>query len=161
MSEKNNAAERLKFVIDSNIALDFLADRDFSRPSWRKLFLMGRIGEVELIMSTSQVTDVAYILTKGGRPSLASKAKAQISRLNSCSRFVPLYENEVIAAIESPWEDIEDSCVHEVAKRVQAEAIITRDKRDFARSSIKVFDADELFDYLAREKGLTYDFVPF
>jgi hypothetical protein len=44
---------------------------------------------------------------------------------------------------------------------VQAEAIITRDKRDFARSSIKVFDADELFDYLAREKGLTYDFVPF
>ena len=39
----------------------------------------------------------------------------------------------------------------------QADAIITRNKRDFERSSINVFDCDELFAYLKQEKNSTTD----
>ena len=44
--------------------------------------------------------------------------------------------------------------------QIKADAIITRNQKDFARSSIKVFDCDELFAYLEKEKGLVYDFIP-
>lgn len=32
--------------------------------------------------------------------------------------------------------------------------------KDFEKSSIKVFDCDELFAYLAEEKGLVYEEIP-
>lgn len=49
-----------------------------------------------------------------------------------------------------------------VPMRAQAESrrIITRNQKDFEKSSIKVFDCDELFAYLAEEKGLTYEEIP-
>ena len=36
----------------------------------------------------------------------------------------------------------------------------TRNQKDFEKSLIKVFDCDELFAYLAEEKGLTYEEMP-
>ena len=38
--------------------------------------------------------------------------------------------------------------------------IVTRNQKDFEKSLIKVFDCDELFAYLAEEKGLTYEEMP-
>ena len=41
-------------------------------------------------------------------------------------------------------------CVYQYALKLEADAIVTR----------KVFDCDELFAYLAEEKGLTYEEMP-
>ena len=47
-----------------------------------------------------------------------------------------------------------------VRAQVEADAIITRNQKDFEKSTIKVFDCDELFAYLAEEKGFTYEEIP-
>ena len=44
--------------------------------------------------------------------------------------------------------------------KLKADAIIARNQKDFEKSSIKVFDCDELFAYLAEEKGLVYEEIP-
>ena len=58
------------------------------------------------------------------------------------------------------WGDFEDACVYYAARKIKADAIITRNRKGFAWSSIKVFDCDELFAYLEREVGVSYAGVP-
>ena len=50
--------------------------------------------------------------------------------------------------------------MYQYALKLEADAIVTRNQEDFEKSSIKVFDCDELFAYLEEEKGLAYDFIP-
>ena len=71
-----------------------------------------------------------------------------------------LSETDVDAALDSPWSGFEDACVYQCALKVKADAIVTRNQKDFEKSSIKVFDCTGLFAYLEEEKGLVYDFVP-
>lgn len=68
-------------------------------------------------------------------------------------------EAEFDQALDSPWLDAEDACIHLCALKIKADAIITSNKKDFERSSIKVFDCDGLFAYLKQEKNLDYSFV--
>ena len=51
-------------------------------------------------------------------------------------------------------------CVYQYALKLEVDAIVTRNQKDFEKSHIKVFDRDELFAYLAEEKGLTYEEMP-
>lgn len=149
----------MRFLVDTNIAIDHMMDREpFSR-SASKLITLGFLHEFELGMSSSQITDAFYLLT-GGRSSLADEAKQKLRTLRGALRVYSLTEADVDAALDSAWDDFEDACVYQCARKIKADAIITRNQKDFARSSIKVFDCDELFAYLEEEKGLVYDFIP-
>lgn len=75
-------------------------------------------------------------------------------------RICGVNEVEFDTALDSSWVDLEDACVYQCALKLKADAIITRNQKDFEKSSIKVFDCDELFAYLAEEKGLTYEEIP-
>ncbi|HIY82381.1 MAG TPA: PIN domain-containing protein [Candidatus Rubneribacter avistercoris] len=149
----------MRFLVDTNIAIDHMMDREpFSR-SASKLITLGFLHEFELGMSSSQITDAFYLLT-GGRLSLADEVKQKLKTLRGAMRVYSLTEADIDAALDSAWDDFEDACVYQCARKIKADAIITRNQKDFARSSIRVFDCDELFAYLEKEKGLVYDFIP-
>ena len=50
--------------------------------------------------------------------------------------------------------------MYQYALKLEVDAIVTRNQKDFEKSLIKVFDRDELFAYLVEEKGLTYEEMP-
>ena len=151
----------MRLLVDTNIILDYLDEREEFIESARKLMVLGFLHEFELWMSASQVTDLFYLLTNGGRASEAEGVKRSIRQARQFIRVCPLTEANVDAALESTWSDFEDACVYQCAFRLKADAIITRNRKDFEKSSIKVFDCDELFAYLAEEKGLVYEEIPF
>ncbi len=149
----------MRLLVDTNILVDHLLDRrPFSEPA-SLLIALGRLREFELWMSASQITDVFYILSDGGKAARALMVRAALRRMREAVRVCALLESDVDATLDSPWDDFEDACVHQCALKIKADAIITRNQEDFARSSIKVFDCDELFAYLRDEKGLDYGFV--
>lgn len=150
----------MRLLVDTNIIIDHMEDRvPFSR-SAEKLIVLGYLREFDLVMSASQVTDAFYLLT-GGRASLADEVKQKLKKLRAAVRVCSLGEADIDAALDSTWHDFEDACVYQCALKVKADAIVTRNQKDFEKSSIKVFDCDELFAYLKDEKGLVYDFIPF
>lgn len=150
----------MKFLVDTNVIIDHVRDRGpFGDPA-RKLLTLGILREFELWMSASQVTDAYYLLTAGGKPSLADKVKSSLKGVRAAVRVCSLTEADVDAALDSTWDDFEDACVYQCALKLKADAIITCNQKDFERSSIKVFDCDELFAYLAKEKGLVYEEMP-
>ncbi|MBQ3106415.1 MAG: PIN domain-containing protein [Eggerthellaceae bacterium] len=149
----------MRLIVDTNIIIDFLARRSPFDESARKLLVLASLGEFELWMSSSQVTDVFFIMTSGPRESRLSSdaAKEALRKLRKAVRICSLSENDVDAVLDSPWGDFEDACVHRAALRVKADALVTRNKKDYTRSSVKVLDFDDLFAYLEREKGLAYE----
>ncbi len=151
----------MRFLVDTNIIIDHVKDRgSFGDPA-RKLMMLGFLHEFELWMSSSQITDAYYLLSAGGKRSLANMAKSELKDARLSVRVCSLTEADVDAALDSTWDDFEDACVYQCALKLKADAIVTRNQRNFDKSSIKVFDCEELFAYLENEKGLSYDYLPF
>lgn len=147
----------MKLLVDTNILIDCMEERSPFDKGARKLFLLGVLGEADLWMSPSQITDAFYLISDGGKRSLAAMAKARLKEMKRAVRICTFGEYDVDAALDLPWDDFEDAYVYQCARKLKVDAIITRNKRDFAASRIPVFDCDEFFAYLKEEKGLVYD----
>ena len=150
----------MRLMLDSSIVIDYLKMRDPFYAAARKLILLGFLSEHDLRFSSAQANDVFYTLTGGGKPALAVQLKRDLKKLRQGVRICGVNEVEFDAALDSSWSDLEGSCVHQCALKLKADAIIARNQKDFEKSSIKVFDCDELFAYLAEEKGLVYEEIP-
>lgn len=150
----------MRLLVDTNIVIDRLAHRKPFEDAAKKLFLLGALGEFDLCIGASQVTDIFFLLTSGPEKMSFDEGKLALRRLREYVRVCSLNEADVDAALDSAWNDFEDACVYQCALKIKADAIVTRNQQDFEKSSIKVLDCDELFAYLAEEKGLTYDEIP-
>ena len=144
----------MKLLLDSNIVIDFLAKREPFCESAEKLMLLGKTGDLELWISTTQANDIFYVLGEG-KKSNAELVKEKMQKLKTFIRFCGLNEDHFLNALDSSWLDLEDACVHEVAVYLSADAIITRNKKDFAKSTIPVYDCDEFFEFM-KTLGVEY-----
>ncbi len=151
----------MRLLVDTNILLDHLLERRPYSSVARMLLIMGKLGEFDLFMSSSQLTDTAYILSDGGKKSRSAEAKQVLRELREYVRLAPLGGGEIDAALESDWDDFEDACVYQAAKAIGADAIITRNKGDYEKSLIKVLDGDDFFAWMQEEYGVCYADVEF
>ena len=151
---------RLKLLLDTNVVVDFLHEREPHYRKTRLLMLAGRVGEFDLWITSSQVTDLVYILSDGGKRSELPRVLEQLRGLRTFVNVYAVGDREVDRALATLWKDPEDALIFEAALAMKADAIVTRNQKDFEKSSIKVFDCTGLFAYLEEEKGLVYDFVP-
>lgn len=149
----------MRFLVDANVICDYLRIREPFYDPARLLFLLGRIGEFELWLSPSQMGDLFYTLTEGGKKSKAEITRNQLRDIRKLFRVCAIGESEVDEALRSDWPDLEDAMVYQAARSIKADAIITRNQKDFAQSRIPVFDCDELFAWLRNEKGVNYDYI--
>lgn len=150
-----------RLLVDTNVVIDWLQVRSPFDHEAKKLIALGYLGEFELWMSSSQITDAFYILSEGGSSQCVNEAKRQLKGARKVMRICALNEADVDAALDSAWDDFEDACVYQAALHVKADAIITRNGKDFAKSSIRVLDCEGFFAYLEEEKGVVYDEIAF
>ncbi len=148
----------MNVVVDTNVALDYLMHRGtFFEPA-RQLVDYGYWGDYRLLMLVSQVTDLFYVMTTTPGPERASKrgAKEALASFFEEVSLRPLMPGDVQRALSDDWADFEDACLYEGAVRAGAKAIITRNKKDFAASSIPVYTCEEWFQHLKDDYGLEY-----
>ena len=84
----------MKLLLDTNILLDCMMDRQPFAADARKLLILGALGEVDLWMSPSQFTDAFYLLTEGGKPRLAESVKLRLLKVKRLARICTLGEYE-------------------------------------------------------------------
>ena len=152
----------MKLFIDTNVIVDFFAQRKPFYDAARKLFLVGMLGEYDMWTGASQITDIYYLLTnaKEGQRLRAEQARQEIIKLRKFVRISAFTEADIDTVLSSTWSDFEDACVYQCACKIKADAIITRNQKDFEKSSIKAFDCDEWFAYLEQTRGLMYEEIP-
>ena len=147
---------KLKLVVDTNIIIDFLNRREPFFEDARKLLLCGRVGEFDLMITSSQVTDLIYILSDGGRSSRILSAQESLRGLRTFMRVLTIDETDIETMLMSSWNDPEDFLIYNAALRAKSDAVVTRNKVDFHADTIPVLDCAELFDWISKELNIDY-----
>ena len=137
-------ASRDKIFLDTDVALDHLADRQPFAAYAHRLFALAEIGELTVCLSSLSFSNLYYILRK-----LKSHddALALLAKLKQLARVSGVSEAEIQSALGSRFKDFEDAIQHFAAKAEgDVSTIVTRNKADFTNSEIPVQSPDE---YLA------------
>lgn len=149
----------MKLLLDTNILIDFAIRREPYFESAKKLMLLGYLKEVELWVGSSQISDLVYVVTEGGKVKLAQQGRELLAKL---LQFIHVYatdEDDCAFVTRSDWSNLEDCLVYRSALGVKADGIVSRDVDGFVTSSIKVYGYEELFGYMKEVLDLDYELI--
>ena len=140
-------ASRDKIFLDTDVALDHLADRQPFAEYAHRLFALAETGELTICVSSLSFSNLYYILRKlKGH----ADALALLGKLKLLVRVSDVGESEIQSALSSQFKDFEDAIQHFAAKAESGiSAIVTRNKDDYSTSEILVLSPDE---FLARRE---------
>ncbi len=134
------------FFIDTNVIIDFLADRKPFSLNAAKLFELSISKKVKLYISAVSYNNIYYIL----KQSLSHKDTITLlSSLSEMTEVVDITKTVIQQAVKSEFKDFEDAIQYYCALSInKLEIIITRDIKDFKKSTIPVMTTDEIISLL-------------
>ena len=135
----------MKILFDTNIILDVLLDRKPFSDLATALLSSVEKKELKGFLGTTTVTTIYYLATK-----VAGKKKAdqEISKLLSIFQIAPVNKYVLDEAIKSKFNDFEDSVLHEAAKQVGVQGIVTRNPKNFKKATLSIYSPEELHKML-------------
>ena len=129
-----------KAFIDSDVVLDLLLARE---PHYRpavELFALIEEKKLDGYASSLIFANLYYLLRK---PKTSRVAKAILQDLKSLLKILPVTEKTIGLALASEFHDFEDAIQYFAAVEGGVNLLITRNKKDYARSEIEVCTAAE------------------
>ena len=141
-------ASRGKIFLDTDVALDHLADRQPFAEYAHRLFALAETRELTVCISSLSFSNLYYILRKlNGH----ADALALLGKLKLLVRVSTVSESEIQSALSSSFKDFEDAIQHFAAKSEGGiSAIVTRNKHDYSASEIPVLSPEE---FLAKHES--------
>ena len=121
-------------MLDTNVVLDVLLDRKaFVHDSAMILDLVER-GAITGLLCATTITTLAYL---AGKTVGKQQTTQQIRQLLSLCEVAPVTRAVLDGALASKAPDFEDAVLAEAALQAGAQAVITRNLRDFAHSPVR------------------------
>lgn len=152
----------MRILIDNNVVIDALAERDEGSADSMKLLELICLSECKAYVATKSITDIHYTLTKIFRKlTMAANSECDLrarSAIGSYLCIVALADTtgaDVEAAFSSPMADFEDSVIAAVASSYNVDYIITCNLKDYENSPVKAIcphEAIELLQSLSSEQ---------
>ena len=134
--------------LDTNIVIDLLEKREPYCYDAVRLFTMAYKKQVRLLISPMTYATASYLLGKHG----AEGVRNLLSNLRRLTHVSTANEHTIDDALASQFDDFEDALQYYSALQAKAEAIITRNGKDFTSSKLPVMTAGE---YLTIDKSTT------
>jgi predicted nucleic acid-binding protein len=131
----------VRVLFDTNVVLDVLQQREpFFGPA-RVLFEAVEQHAITGLLCANTLTTVFYF----ARKQLGNaQALAQIKALLQLFEIAPVNHAVLLQAASLDFTDFEDAVQHASAKLAGAQAIVSRDLKDFATSELTLYLPDEL-----------------
>ena len=110
---------------------------------------MGDLGQIDLYCSSLSLGTASYLMET--RKLSSQDIFEGIDLL--CKMCTPATVDATVVknALNSGFTDFEDALQCYSAQTVNADCIVTRNKKDFATSDIPVYDLDEFLDLMVQE----------
>ena len=128
----------LKIFIDTNIFLDSYLERD--EGSSRAVFEFLEMSDTKIYLNDISIINIAYIVRKKFSK---NELKEKINLIINQYYIVPATQQIIFDANNSDFKDFEDGVQYFCAKEIEADLIITNNKKDFISSEIEVLTAVE------------------
>jgi len=124
----------LTVLLDTNIILDYIAERPFYKSETKQIFEMIYSHKISGIIAAHSISNLWYLLRKICDDEQRRKI---ISSLLNSFEIAQIDKSHIKAAIERKnFKDFEDCLQDECASSFHADFIITRDKNDFLNAKI-------------------------
>jgi len=125
----------MRVLIDTNVVLDFLQEREPFVENAARLFERIDAGEIEGFIAATTITNIYYIVRRVAGRVVAQDAIAQVlSDLNICAVDLEILEQALVLN----FEDFEDAVQYACAAVHNVDAIVTRDASGFVNAEIPV-----------------------
>ena len=131
----------MKILFDTNIVLDLLLDRAPFADAAAELFAKVEDGTIVGYLCGTTVTTIHYLTTKVIG---SARAEEEIGKLLSLFEVAPVNRVILQSALKAGFADFEDAVIHEAAGHAGAEAIVTRNLKDFKKSRVTIYHSLEL-----------------
>ncbi len=131
----------MRILLDSNVVIDFFEGREpFFEESARVIERVER-GVVTGLLCATTLTTIAYLAQK----TIGKKqAVEQVRQLLTLFEVAPVTRPILDAALAGNMSDFEDAVLAEAAHQSGAQAIITRNLKDFAHSPVRAYTPRQL-----------------
>lgn len=131
----------MRVLIDTNVVLDFLLEREPFVEAAADLFERIDDGQIQAFITATTITNIYYIIRKASGSAVARNAVEQIlTDLDVC----PVERSTLQLAIGFNFRDFEDAVQYACALASQVDVIVTRNASDFTTSQISVVSPEEL-----------------
>ena len=135
----------MKLLIDTNVILDVLADREPFAEESAAIWKYCETGKYEGYISTLTFANLIYIMRKQLKHNDISRCLASLRLI---FRFASLSEKDLVRAVALRWDDYEDAIQYATAERISADCIVTRNSGDFRKGSIRTVTPYEFRRYV-------------
>lgn len=126
--------------IDSDILLDVLLNRTPHAEPAAKILDMAHRHKIKLYTSGIILSNLYYILKDINKQ---KDVRTALLELRKIIRICKVDESIIDLALNSEWTDFEDAIQHHAALSISADALLTRNKKDYKKSKIPIFTAQE------------------
>ncbi len=134
----------MKVLIDTNIILDYLLEREPFREDAESLFMAIALRQITGYVTATTLTDIFYIAYKQTRN--IQLAKEAIAKILAIMEICPVNRKVIESAFNFDLNDFEDAVQIFCAINDNLDAIVTRDLRGFSSSPIPVFSISKLLE---------------
>ena len=139
----------MRALIDTCVIVDALQAREPFCADAQKIFLFAANQQFIGCMTAKSSTDIYYLTHRVTHDDKA--ARSILNKLFSLFEVVDTAGIDCRRAIPSDVSDFEDAVMVETALRTEADCIVTRNGRDFARSPVPVYTPGEFIKKLEGE----------
>jgi predicted nucleic acid-binding protein len=141
----------VRVLIDTNVVLDFLLQREPFSQDAELLFQAIDVGEIVGYVTATTLTDIFYISHRHTRS--VEQARQAVSEILTAMMICPVDRVVLESAFNSSLADFEDAVQIFSAVTQGLEAIVTRDAQGFLNSPISVLSIQELLQQVRQQNG--------
>lgn len=136
----------MRVLFDTDVLIDFLLDRaPFSEGAADLLSRVDR-GEIQGLACANSFTTIFYLARKAAG---VDAARAFVADLLTLLEVAPVSRTTLEEAGRSSIGDYEDAVVCTAARQANADCVVTRNERDFAKSLVPAYSPSALLAALA------------
>jgi predicted nucleic acid-binding protein len=125
----------MKILLDTNIVLDLLVQREPFCNDAKTIFELIESNEVNGYLCATSITTIYYLISKSVDKLQANEI---IENLLQLFNVADVNKNILLKSLQNNGKDFEDSVIYTSAEYFNIDVIITRDKKGFKQSNIKV-----------------------
>jgi len=138
----------MKILLDVNIVLDFFLEREPFFDEIYKIFSAVENKKVKGFLCASSIDTIYYLISKSINKKTANEVIYKLLKIFEISE---VNKNTILDALNSDFNDFEDSIIYSSAYLNGVDYIVTRDKKGFKNSKVKILTPVEA---VAKIKGL-------
>ena len=133
----------MKILIDTNVILDVLCNREAFVKDSLQVFRYCEANQIVGYISALSIPNIVYIMRKELD---GDRIKEILTTLTSLFTVVDLREIDLIKAADLDFADYEDALQSVCASRAKVNYIVTRNIKDFKNSAVPAIKPSELFE---------------